>query len=640
MSVLNGWAIGLGAAAILLPVLIHFFTRPRPRSRPLSTIRFLQQAVEQRKAGRWLRDLLVLLFRSAALACLAIVFARPLWQQESDRSLADALAEATARPERIDVQAAVNAAAEMLSIRSTNENEDKVASELVIVSDFQRSNWSTVDFSVLPQTTRIRLQSVGSTEPMDKVAILDVGFAEPPVVGAVATLEVTVANYCRSANLVEVQAVWDDQVLQLQQMCPPGVKTVLTGDVTIPSGGWKTGWAMLKQNEDVLAIDDRFPFVIQAAEQPAIALISRQPPGLKPSASYFLQRALEPISDERSSAQSIVKRIGAGRFSLDAVAGSQLLVFDHPGQLEAEQVRLLASLLLCGRGVLYVASELIDATNLKRLSTELGSQWQPPVELQPSLTDRRQPLAISDVKSNQPPFRSLGQALVSSLADLRLSGGLVSRHLPDTLDDGLLATRSDQSAWLFFSSIGSGNMCVFNADLDDGQLPRHPVFVPLLTELTGMLGRSNRNREDALCGEPLTRLLPADVSASSGDLTVSHADVRSNEQHDQTESTGVIRQTGDGMVWNWDRPGGPSGWTVKQNGQTVYALATQLPDEESDLRLLDADVMTDRLAGGRRVSFSRVAEVKARKDDVWNHFAIAGLLLLLAEILVLQRSGM
>src|SRR5271163_4144001 len=78
MDLLNPWAIGLGAAAIAAPIVIHLLTKPRPRRLPLSTIRFVRDAVRQRRARYRLRDLIILLLRAAAVCLLAWAFARPL----------------------------------------------------------------------------------------------------------------------------------------------------------------------------------------------------------------------------------------------------------------------------------------------------------------------------------------------------------------------------------------------------------------------------------------------------------------------------------------------------------------------------------------------------------------------------------
>src|SRR5687768_1820152 len=78
MNFLHPWALGIGAAAIALPIVIHWLTRPRPVTMPLSTLRFVREAVQQRRARHRLRDWLILLLRALAVALLAWAFARPL----------------------------------------------------------------------------------------------------------------------------------------------------------------------------------------------------------------------------------------------------------------------------------------------------------------------------------------------------------------------------------------------------------------------------------------------------------------------------------------------------------------------------------------------------------------------------------
>ena len=73
--------IGLIGAAI--PVVVHFLTRPKPQRMPLSTIRLVSDALHQRRSKDRLRDFLVLLFRSLAVAMLALAIARPLLNGDS-----------------------------------------------------------------------------------------------------------------------------------------------------------------------------------------------------------------------------------------------------------------------------------------------------------------------------------------------------------------------------------------------------------------------------------------------------------------------------------------------------------------------------------------------------------------------------
>ena len=87
MNFTHLWPLYAAAGAIAIPIVVHWLTRPRPKRYPLSTLRFVREAVEQRKARHRLRDFLILAARTAAILLLAAAMARPLW---SDRPLVDA----------------------------------------------------------------------------------------------------------------------------------------------------------------------------------------------------------------------------------------------------------------------------------------------------------------------------------------------------------------------------------------------------------------------------------------------------------------------------------------------------------------------------------------------------------------------
>ena len=48
MTFLHPWAIWIGVAAASVPIVVHLLTRPRPMRMPLSTLRFVREAVRQR----------------------------------------------------------------------------------------------------------------------------------------------------------------------------------------------------------------------------------------------------------------------------------------------------------------------------------------------------------------------------------------------------------------------------------------------------------------------------------------------------------------------------------------------------------------------------------------------------------------
>ena len=87
MNFAHLWPLYAAAGAVAIPLVVHWLTRPRPRRYPLSTLRFVREAVQQRKARHRLRDILILAARTAAILLLAFAMARPLW---SDRPIVDA----------------------------------------------------------------------------------------------------------------------------------------------------------------------------------------------------------------------------------------------------------------------------------------------------------------------------------------------------------------------------------------------------------------------------------------------------------------------------------------------------------------------------------------------------------------------
>ena len=102
MNFVNLWAIGIGAVAVAAPIVVHWLTKPRPVRMPLSTLRFVREAIRQRRAAHLLRDVLILSLRMLAVALLALAVARPLLGAAA--AAAERLAGETLRIVLVDVQ--------------------------------------------------------------------------------------------------------------------------------------------------------------------------------------------------------------------------------------------------------------------------------------------------------------------------------------------------------------------------------------------------------------------------------------------------------------------------------------------------------------------------------------------------------
>ena len=75
---------------------------------------------------------------------------------------------------------------------------------------------------------------------------------------------------------------------------------------------------------------------------------------------------------------------------------------------------------------------------------------------------------------------------------------------------------------------------------------------------------------------------------------------------------------------------------MKRATQSVFALASAIPADEADLATLAADVMTDRLSGGRDVKYRSALRDEEPRDDLWSWLAVACLSCALMEVLGLR----
>jgi len=703
MTFFHPWAIWIGVLAAGLPVVVHLLTRPRPVRMPLSTLRFVREAVHQRRARHRLRDLLILCLRTLAVLLLALAVARPQWGERplvSDRLSGDAvrvvvldlsqsmaatehgieaierartvaadhlryrpglqanliLAGATARgvfdgpstnfnalrdelsrcralPQGINVNRALEEAARMLTPESPDDQRRR---ELVVVSDFQRTAWGSADFSRLPVDTQIQLESVAPADTPANLAILRVE-AEAQSSAARSVRVSVEIGYCApkdeqvvvAPRQVEVEVSIGQLTRRLKGEVPANQTKTLTEEIELREIGWQAGEARLKGVDDALAADNVRPFVVRTRPEPVYALVTRQPAGRQASSSHFLECALVPEAPLQVRRAGRVLRVDPASLDAAALAPADLIALDHPGKLSDEAIQLLASLLRRGRPILYVAGELIDATNLKRLSEAAGGELQLPVEfVLPPAGQVRRNLSLAAVRREEAPFNVFGDHLNAHVGPLRFAGGLASRRLQGTLENDILATYHDGSACLVLTASGAGCLAVLNADLAASNLPKAPAFVPLLDELLQRMLDRGRAADSAVCGEPLVAHLPGDAGPAAG-LRIVVPDAADQPAGDT--SCGELLDETAGAKWSWTSPDRPGVYQIKRDERTVYAAAVCLPPEESDLESLPRKEM-QVVAGERHVYYRSAAGEGDRRDDFWKWFATACVLCMLGEI--------
>jgi Aerotolerance regulator N-terminal/von Willebrand factor type A domain len=701
MTFLHFWAIGIGAATLAAPLAIHFLTKPRPQSMPLSTLRFLKEVLQQRRARSRFRDLLVLLLRTLAIALLSLALARPFFEDKTaidptvlgavsrvilldislsmDTSVAgasvwnraqaaalryvdyspglqaevifvgarprnvfgrlssnlEALRESikknSVRSERADVRAAIEQAGRTLQSASKSAR-----SELIVISDFQRSNWGSLFLEEIPESTKVQLESVAMSDT-DNVGITGVRTASRPVAGRPFLVEVDIANHTDRISEVRCNAELGSQKFQLAGSVLPRTTGTITKQVAIADPGWCTGWVSLESNLDVLSSDDERPIAFEIYAPPRVCLISRQLPSQVPSSSFFLNQAMNlaiGASEQQEDSQSSVVRLSTDNLDAANLPAAELYVVDHAGTMNDDTLELLAQRVRRGKSLLWVASSLADGVAIERLTSKLGVGFQPPVQLaSPRDGFIRKDLFITSTRNREPPFAIFGDSTSSILGTVRIGGGLDTRTTREGLQDQLLATLSDSSALLYITPCDAGQVAVFNLDLEKSNWYREQSFVPVISELLQRLLSSHSPTNESFCGEPIVRILPSNLTADST-LDIRNKDVRSPSSEDYGKWEWSESQSA--TIWTWPDPVGAGIYQVNSSGKEVAAVATCAPALESDLATLEQTTLQGRISGTRPVGF-RTADDEDNKDDsLWNWLIVACVLGMLSEVAALR----
>jgi hypothetical protein len=678
MNLLHPWALGVGAAAVALPVIIHWLTRPRPVTVPLSTLRFVREAVQQKRARHRLRDWIILLLRAAAVALLAWAFARPLIGAKPliadapgdavrvvilDRSqsmaavsngvqaferarpaaakhlayspgrrvnlifagakpipvfqgpssnfaaVQEALATAKPLPENLNLKAALERAGEMLA-----KSAPETRKELIVISDFQRTNWSAADFSPLPKETLIQFESAAPKETPANLAILRVAPQGRVEQNRETRIDVEVGNFSNTPRDVQVEVNVGGATVRVTGHCPPAARTTLSGECVLPASGWFGAEAKLAGAPDALAADDVRPFVLNVRPAPTFALLTREPAAPKPTSSHYLERALAPIRPRDNRPAEKVVRIDSTTFDRESLGAADLIVIDHAGRLTNGSTRLLASMLRRGRPLLYVAAEPADATNLGQLADAAGADLKMPVQFMPPPAGQgRRDLFIASTRKESGLFNVFGDGLNAALAPLRFAGGLATRKLEGGLADDVVATYSDQSAAVVVTACGAGTIAVINASLADSSMPGSPVFVSLTGELVNRLLSRSKSADTVASGEAAVSYLPPEAAGTAG-LAIQPPGA---QDANAAANLGELVEESGSVIWRWPAAGTPGVYRVKRGAADVFALASAVPAQEADLQSIDPAVLKDRLAGGRTVAYQNVGEDDQQRDTRW-----------------------
>jgi hypothetical protein len=493
----------LGALAAAIPIALHFLRRDVAPDVPFSAVRLLRRSPVERSPRRRLLDLLLLAARVAAIALLALAFARPyatgaagagLQIVAIDRSASmggeDRFGEALrlareaigaapggqrvaviAFDDRADVIAAPGGAADARAALAdlhagygatryapvfarAVELAGGQSGRLVVITDLQRAGWEDERRVSVPSTLEVEIRDVGPPPP--NLAVVDVRVEHDRVVASV-----------RNAGLAR-----------------EGTVRLRHGEAEVRSAAFAAGadatvqvpipWRVPVSGALALAVDDpgglpgddvRYVTLETVARAPILIVT---PPGA-PQAGFYASRALDAAFEEEGvPVQALAAPEASGL--ADGAAPAAIVLLSTRG-LDRRAREALASRVRAGTGLVLAAAPEVEPDVVSAI---FG--WKPALT---AVEEARSGVTLAATAIRHPIFRPFG-ALTANLGQVTFT-----RAWTVTGDGwGVVARFSDGTPAVLERREGGGQVVLFASDLDRrwNDFPIHPVFVPFLAE--------------------------------------------------------------------------------------------------------------------------------------------------------------
>ena len=541
-----------GALAALVPVLLHLLKREPETRLQFSAVKLLRGAPVEHSQKRYLRDLLLLALRVAALLLLALAFARPFFrsaaydatpgitvvaidtslsmsagrQFERARQLAKEAVDRAAASDVVGIvtfadhaAVALQPTADRTAARSAIERAttgfgatsyraalaaaaDMAAahggdrSTIVVVTDLQESGWDAGDRITVPESARIEVADVGASPP--NLAVTAVRASPDRVVA-------TIRNAGLRAREARVELNVDGR---LAGEAGAAIGPNQTVDVTLPGARGGSAVVSVSDGDGVLADNVRY-VVLEDTGRPSVLVVTAS--GDASREAFYVQHALTAPGPSGPAYQ--VAGVGAdqlGTWDPTRLARHTAILLLSTRGLERRGREVLAEYLRKGGGLLMAAGPRVDGVVAADVLGGTVSLTSPAAAAEGPFEGVTRTLAPADTR--HPVFHAFfnGQATL----------GLVKLRRVTTIGAAgcqTLARFTTGEAALVDCAPGRGRALVFASDFDNewNDFPLHSAFVPFLHESVRYLGGGPRP-----AGEYLVAAAPAGVPAKPGIATL------------------------------------------------------------------------------------------------------------------------
>ena len=535
-------------------------------------------------------------------------------------TLRQAVRSATADYERGNPTAALTLAASELAASNAPRRE------LVIASDFQKTNGAADAQAALPDGAKLILLQANDAPP-DNAAIT--GLRLPtlaPLPGEPTQLTAEVWNGspapCRLTVSLEITAENGEksgmpEIAPQSVAVPPYASANVAFSVAFPDPARYRVTAHLL-TDSLPAADSRY-LVADLQNRLRVLLLADSRFGPLDSATY-LKQALNPAPESVGGFQVVTRRpseLSAADLRFCDVAVCCDIEAFPPDKMDA-----LAHYAQDGGAILYFLTNPQAAAQIAALAKRAPANGELPFVPETYLDARLQSagyVKLNPVRSQSPLLRLFADPSVADITQIRFTRYFLTAP-PDPASEILLTFENGTPA-LARRDFGRGSVLLanFSASPQAGDLAKQTLFPPLVHELTQGMAAQGRQRGEILCGDAADEPIDRDEAGET---------LRANGPDGSPPLLHFDRERGIATVLNLARPGF---YRIESGGRTAALFAVNPPPEESDLRPADLKTLETRSAARVIGAGNGAIDSLRYKVELWPFCALLALLFLLLE---------
>jgi hypothetical protein len=682
-------ALGIGVFALAVPLLIHLLTRRTPKNMIFPTLRFLLAARARQSRVYHLRHLLLLIARTVLLLLILLAFLRPSlirgganqdpqagrttiilmdvsasmeYRYAGVTPLAQAKAAAMtlldhhskadrfnlilmgATPDnsfdepsdnlfllRRDIQGAsvtheypdINAAIAEAVSEMRNVSGSR---HICFISDFQRTNWASVDFTRIEPDTELLFMPVGPDRE-ENCAITDVSIRPgSPTVGESIEIVCKAANYSDRPRRLPLELKFQDGRSFKQELAIEPQSTVSTSfHLRIHQSGQYEGHLTIP--EDGLNIDNQRCFILPIAEKINVLVVCDEDPKQAESGLRFLLNAINPFAETRYAA-AVASVIRSSEVTAAALSSAQVVVLSDVQELSRKSGEALLKYLKDGGSAAYFHVGQAGSQNLDHLAAWSQGDLALPFKLtgQIDLSERKSHATWAQGNFDHDILRKFKES--GELGDLKFQRFFSTQRVKQK--GQVLLQYDDGNIAMAQTTVGGGTLllCNFSCALDHSDIARHTLFVPLVHEIIRGLRPSAGRRNAFLVGEPCYTTIPPVPDAAVVAFK--------NPAGEPVEGSLDKGQGGTAVFFAKTRACGF--YRVHVADQVAGSVAVNVDPLESNLERLDVSQLKE-LAKGPRAAFLAASDVAGMETllegkPLWHYLLLAAIGMLCIEQLM------